>query len=111
VRLRKIAEAEWIRFAFATDGSGIDAECSSGNDYYLETGIVSSTPPQLLLKAFHLVINVAKYKVGEEFEVELMATFWNGTSEKEDWVAYEVYAPVKVISIIMLFPEHNTKLQ
>jgi hypothetical protein len=107
VRLRKVEEVEWMRFVFATDGAGIDAECSSGNDYYLETGVVSATPPQLLLKAFHMVVNVARYKVGEDFEVELMATFWNGTPEKEDWVAYKVYAPVKIISMMLLFPEHK----
>jgi TIR domain len=105
VRLQKVAEAEWVRFAFATEGSGIDAECSSGQDYYLETGMIASTPPQLLMREFQVAVNVGRYRVGEEFEIELAATFWNGSSAQEDWTAYKVYAPVKICSILILYPE------
>jgi len=105
IKLRKTKPADWIRFAFATEGAGIDAECSSGQDYYLETGTIASTPPQLLMKTFHVVVNVAKYEVGEQFELELQATLWNGSAEQEDWTAYKVYAPVNVCSILILFSE------
>jgi TIR domain len=107
VRLRKTGEAEQVRFLLATEGSGIDAECVSSQDYYLETAIIATDPPQLLMKAVHMIINVMKYKVGEEFEIEFHATFWNGTSEREDWVGYKIYAPVKVISMMLLFPEQK----
>jgi hypothetical protein len=107
IRLKKIAEAEQVRFDFATEGAGIDAACLSGEDYYLETGIISCDPPQLLLKTLQVVVNVAKYKVGEEFEIEIQATFWNGSSEQDDWTAYKVYAPVKVVQMLLLFPEQK----
>jgi hypothetical protein len=107
VRLRKSAEAEQVRFAFATEGAGIDAACVSGQDYYLETGIISCDPPQLLLKTLQVVVNVAKYSVGEEFQIEIQATFWNGSFDQEDWTAYKVYAPVKIMSMMILFPEQK----
>ncbi len=103
VRILKIREAEEARFEFATEGAGIDAECVSGQDYYIETGIISTNPPQVLMKAFQVVVNVAKYRVGEEFEIEFHATLWNGSSDQEDWAAYKVYAPVKVMSMLILF--------
>jgi hypothetical protein len=106
-RLRKTAEIEQVRFDFATEGSGIDAECISGQDYYLETGIISCDPPQLLLKTLQVVVNVAKYNVDEEFEIELQATFWNGSFDQEDWTAFKVYAPVKIMSMMILFPEQK----
>lgn len=107
LRLRKIKEAEQVRFEFATEGSGIDVECTSGQDYYLETGIISTTPPQVLMRAFQVVVNVAKYKVGEEFEIEFLATLWNGSSDQEDWAAYKVYGPVKKMSMLVLFSEQK----
>lgn len=107
VLLRKIRETDQARFEFATEGAGIDAECVSGQDYYLEAGIISTSPPQVLMKAFQVVVNVAKYKLGEEFQIEFQATFWNGSSDQEDWAAYKVYAPVKVVSMLILFPEQK----
>lgn len=107
IKLKKTGEAAQVRFAFATEGAGIDAACVSGQDYYLETSVISCDPPQLLLKTVQVVINVAKYQVGEEFEIELQATFWNGSFEQEDWTAYTVYAPVKIVSMLVLFPEQK----
>lgn len=107
IRLQKIKEAEQIRFAFATGGSGIDAAVVSGQDYYLETAVTSCDPPQLLLITLQAVVNVAQYNVGEEFEIEIRATFWNGSPDQEDWTAYTVYAPVKVVSMLILFPQRK----
>jgi hypothetical protein len=107
VKLRKTRAASLIRFSFGTEGAGIDAVCTSGQDYYLETGIISCEPPQVLLKTLQVVVNVERYKVGEEFQIELQATFWNGSFDKEDWTAYKVYAPVKKVSMLLLFPEQK----
>ena len=107
VRLRKVKNSDWVRFAFSTEGAGIDAECSSGQDYHLETAIAASSPSQVLMKSFHVIVNVASYPVGQEFEIEFRATFWNGTSEREDWTAVKIHVPMKVSSIMILFPENK----
>lgn len=107
IRLKKVRQTDDVRFGFSTEGSGIDPECISGQDYYIETATVPSDPPQLLLKGFHVVVNVARYALGEEFEIKIQATIWNGSRDLEDWSAQKIHTPVKVVSMLMLFPDHK----
>ncbi|MCD9186324.1 MAG: NB-ARC domain-containing protein [Pyrinomonadaceae bacterium] len=112
---KKSSNSDWIRFRFETDGSGIDARCVSGQDYHIETSYDSThNPPQLFMKKNQIVINVAKYKIDEIFTIKLEATFWNGTTKDDTWVAPKIFAPVQKFSIKLFFPKNkpliNSKL-
>jgi hypothetical protein len=60
------------------------------------------------MKSFQVIVNVANYQVDEEFEIELRATFWNGSKENEDWIARTISAPINKLFISIKFPKKKT---
>ena len=108
VTATKIKPVNEMRFRIQTEGSAIDLRCNNCERYRLEYGVRPGTPATVLMTSYDMVVDVAKFPIGQEFSIETDATLWNGSAnEKEDWWAYAVRAPIKSLSVTLKFPKHK----
>lgn len=92
VRLKRNDESA-TRFVvrYATSGSGIDARCTTPGVKWRVgyAGLRSNTKEPLLMKNFDLIMDVTEKPIGEEFDLEMTATHWNGFTEAEEWTGFD----------------------
>ena len=104
IKLRKTAEAAEVRFDFRTTGLQLDVFCTSHPN-------VRVTPPFVedkRTKVRQMIIDVHDIPVGPEFDVRIVATYWNSLQKDDDlWFGAMGYKNSSIVSFLVVFPEQK----
>jgi predicted acylesterase/phospholipase RssA len=93
-----------IRIYGATEGTGIDAACVSGQPYWIEHAQGTGNPRTVMMHKYHVVIDISSVSVGSRFEVEVQMTMWNGLKEEDPWLAFVAFTEIPEFRIQIVFP-------
>ena len=93
-----------IRLYAATEGAGIDINCTSGQRFWVEHAAATGRPRVNLMEEYHLVVDISSVPVGSRFEVIATMTTWNGINPQDPWHAFVAFAEIAQMQIQLLFP-------
>ncbi len=103
--IRKVDTATYIHIVYSTSGK-LDVRCPTHRSFLRHAEEISDTSKPV--DVWEVIADVSAVPVGEEFELTVEATYWNGFSGKDgdDYTTYgHAQTEAEQISIIAFFPE------
>lgn len=97
-----------LRIYGATEGTGIDAECISGQPYWIEHSLGTGNPKTVLMHKYHVVVDISSVPLGSRFEVAVKMTMWNGLKEDDPWLAFVPFAEIPEFRVQVVFPDKRS---
>lgn len=108
VRLKKIKPANEIVFEGRTSGLDLYWKCLSPYQYRVVGQKSVVFVGQDRMKARRILVDVSGIPVNDEFELRLIATFWNSLqTEREQWFGLIGYEGAFKASQLLLFPREK----
>jgi hypothetical protein len=109
LRLRKIRAADEIRFEFRTTGAQVFVSCTSHPKSFRVAGQRDEAfVGGKLTKVRQMTVDVSDVPIKGEFNVRLLATYWNSLQKEDDlWFGAIGYPSSSKVSLLIVFPDER----